>query len=105
MKNIALFFSKLLHNAKPPARASDAYNYRRLNLMTQIDFVLDTLEMMKLDIVYMENLKMPMTQDEKIYFTSQVQRLDGAISILLWLRGNVQENTSLWSKLLVWRKV
>lgn len=56
--------------------------------------------MSKLDIMYMERLKMPLTPDEKIYFTQQVDRLNSSLKVLLWMRENVVCNERFWRKLL-----
>jgi hypothetical protein len=91
----ARMFGKKSDDAKFPL-------HRKSNLITQIDYILDTIENSKFDIVYMENLKNPLTPDEKIYFIQQIDRLESAKNVLLWLRGNVESNTSFWKKLLPW---
>lgn len=74
--------------------------HRKTNLLAQINHILDTIEHSKFDILYMENLKNPLTPDEKIYFMQQIDRLESAKNVLLWLRGNVESNTSFWKKFL-----
>lgn len=59
----------------------------------------------KLDIVYMENLKMPLTQEEKIYFVQQLNRIEQSIKILTWMRTKVLENSRFWRKLVSWRNL
>ena len=70
--------------------------------MNQIDFIIDTLEHNKFDIVYMENLKNPLTPEERIYFIQQIDRIESAKNVLFWLRTNVKVNTSFWKKFLRW---
>jgi uncharacterized protein YfaA (DUF2138 family) len=76
--------------------------HRRINLLKQVDFLIDTLSMSKLDILYMENLKMPLTPDERIYFTQQIDRINSALKILLWMRHNIETNQKFWKKFLHW---
>jgi hypothetical protein len=75
---------------------------RRINLLKQVDFLIDTLSMSKLDILYMENLKMPLAPDERIYFTQQIDRINSALKILLWMRHNIETNQKFWKKFLHW---
>lgn len=81
------------------------YYTRKQTLLVQIDFLLDTLSMNKMDIMYMEKLKMPLSPDEKIYFTQQVDRINSAINVLLWLRENVCKNQTLWTKFFNWENI
>lgn len=53
----------------------------------------------------MEKLKMPLSPDEKIYFMQQIDRINSAIKILLWFRGNVCENEKFWKKFFKWTNV
>lgn len=75
---------------------------RKDGLIRQMDFLLDTLEHNKFDILYMENLKHPLTPDEQVYFIQQIDRIESAKKILLWIKENVKENTPLWRRLLKW---
>lgn len=75
---------------------------RREGLMKQLDFLLDTLENNKFDILYMENLKNPLTHDEQVYFIQQIDRIESAKKILLWMKDNAQQNTPLWRRFLRW---
>lgn len=75
-------------------------SHRKVTLVTQIDFLIDTLHMSKLDIMYMERLKMPLTPDETLYFAQQVDRLNSSIKVLLWMRENVVHNETFWRKML-----
>lgn len=86
-------------------RSSDMFYHRKINLITQLDFLIDTLSMNKLDLMYLENLKMPMTSDQKVYFLQQIDRINSSIKILLWLRENVCRNEKLWTKFLNWTKL
>jgi hypothetical protein len=70
--------------------------------MKQLDFLLDTLENNKFDILYMENLKNPLTHDEQVYFIQQIDRIESAKKILLWMKDNAQQNTPLWRRFLRW---
>jgi hypothetical protein len=79
--------------------------HRRTNLLSKVDFIIDTLEMTKLDIVYMEKLKMPMTPDERIYFTQQVDRINSTILVLIWMRHNIENNQKFWKKFLHWGNI
>lgn len=81
---------------------SNEMPHRRINLLKQVDFLIDTLSMSKLDILYMENLKMPLTPDERIYFTQQIDRINSALKILLWMRHNIETNQKFWKKFLHW---
>lgn len=76
--------------------------HRQTNLLKQIDFIIDTLSMSKFDILYMENLKMPLAPDERIYFTQQVDRINSTINTLLWMRHNIETNQSFWKNFLRW---
>jgi hypothetical protein len=69
-------------------------------VINQLDFLIDTLCMSKMDISYMERLKMPLTPDETIYFTQQIDRINSSLKILLWMRENVVVNDSFWRKFL-----
>ena len=75
---------------------------RKSVLFNQFDFLLDTLENNKFDIVYMENLKQPLTQDERVYFIQQIDRIESAKKVLLWMKSNVDTNEKFWKKLLKW---
>jgi len=75
---------------------------RKAVLLNQFDFLLDTLENSKFDIVYMENLKQPLTPDERVYFTQQIDRIESAKNVLLWMRSNVISNEKFWKKFLKW---
>jgi len=76
--------------------------HRKDTLVTQIDFLLDTLEINKFDILYMEKLKMPLTSEESVYFLQQIDRIESSKRILLWMRNNIQSNSSFWKRLLRW---
>jgi hypothetical protein len=71
-------------------------------LIRQFDFILDTLENNKFDIVYMENLKNELTSSEKVYFLQQIDRIESAKGIVLWMRDNASKNTTFWERLLRW---
>ena len=75
---------------------SSKLDCRQHNLIQKIDFVIDTLESAKLDIFYMERLKLPLTTDEQIYFVQQVDKINGAIQILLWMRKNMMSKNRFW---------
>lgn len=79
--------------------------YRKSNLIVQLDFLIDTLNMNKMDLLYMENLKMPLTSDQKIYFVQQIDRINSAIKILLWFRENVRLNEKFWTKFFNWTRI
>ena len=83
-------------------KTSSDVPHRQINLLKQVDFLIDTLSMAKFDVVYMENLKMPLTPDERIYFTQQVDRINGALKVLLWMRHNIETNQKFWKKFLHW---
>ena len=76
--------------------------HRKDTLVAQIDFLLDTLEISKFDILYMEKLKMPLTSEESVYFLQQIDRIESSKRILLWMRNNIQSNSSFWKRLLRW---
>ena len=76
--------------------------YRRDGLLRQMDFLLDTLENNKFDIVYMENLKNPLTDEQNLYFIQQVDRIESAKKILIWMKENIKQNTPLWKRFLKW---
>ena len=78
------------------------FSARRDGLVRQIDFLLDTLDHNQFDIIYMENLKNPLTQEEKVYFIQQIDRIQSAKAILTWMRGNVINNTPFWKRFLRW---
>lgn len=80
----------------------DPFIHRRDTLLAQFDFILDTLENNKFDILYMENLKSTLTNDEKIYFIQQIDRIESAKKILLWMKNNAKNNDSFWKRLLRW---
>lgn len=84
---------------------SSNFNYRKINLIKQIDFLIDTLHMNKLDIVYMEKLKMPLSPDEKLYFLQQIDRINSSIKILMWFRDNIESNKKFWTKFLKWTNI
>jgi hypothetical protein len=75
---------------------------RRDNLLSKMDFVLDTLENSKFDILYMENLKNPLTPDERVYFIQQIDRIESAKKTVLWMKENAKNNTPFWRRLLKW---
>lgn len=92
------FFRRILRK-----NGTDVLDYsqdRKVNLLSKIDFVLDTLHMNKFDIFFMESLKMPLSQDQEIYFTQQIDRINGAIKTLCWIRENVESNDRVFRKLL-----
>lgn len=91
-------FMKLFRKRVDPTTALA----RREGLFRQMDFLLDTLEHNKFDILYMENLKNPLTPDERVYFIQQIDRIESAKNILLWMKENIKENTSFWRKFLKW---
>lgn len=80
----------------------EALLHRQSTLINQFDFLLDTLENNKFDILYMENLKNPLTTDEKLYFTQQIGRIESAIKVTSWMKNNVIHNGSFWRRLLKW---
>jgi hypothetical protein len=67
-----------------------------------MDFLLDTLEHSKFDILYMENLKNPLTPDERVYFIQQIDRIESAKKILSWMKGNITDNTPFWRRFVRW---
>lgn len=75
---------------------------RKSVLINQFDFLMDTLENNKFDIMYMENLKNPMTPDERIYFIQQIDRIESAKRVVSWMKSNVVSNEKFWKKLLRW---
>lgn len=77
---------------------NDVIIYRQNNLIKQIDFLLDTLESAKMDMLYMEKLKMPLTPEEQIYFISQIDRINSAITILVWMQNLVKAKRGFFSK-------
>jgi len=79
------------------------YDYRKNNLVTNIEFLIQSFELSKFDIMYMENLKKPLTHDEQIYFVQQIDRINSSIKILNWMKDNVKSNQSFWRKLLKWK--
>ena len=81
---------------------SNNLEYRKSGLVNNIDFIIDTLEQSKMDILYIEKLRMPLTSDEKVYFLQQIDRLNSATKILLWIRKNILSNETFWKKLLRW---
>ena len=78
------------------------FTNRKSTIITQIDFLIDTLNMNILDITYMESLKMPLSPDERIYFIQQLDRLNSSIRILTWMRVNAVSNDKFWTRLLRW---
>lgn len=82
--------------------SKELFRSRKSTLLTQIDFLIDTMNISTFDIMYMENLKMPLTPDEKIYFLQQIDRLNSSVKILQWMRNNVESNETFWTKLLRW---
>lgn len=76
--------------------------HRKDVLNRQLDFLADTLENSKFDIVYMENLKAPLTPDERVYFLQQVDRLESAKNIIWWLKTNVNSHETFWKRFLKW---
>jgi len=76
--------------------------HRKLGLNRQLEFVMDTLECAKFDIVYMENLKMPLTSDENLYFVQQVDKINSSLKILEYMQKNIHENNSYWKRFLRW---
>ena len=79
------------------------FDYRKNNLVTNIEFLIQSFELSKFDIMYMENLKKPLTHDEQIYFVQQIDRINSSIKILDWMKDNVKSNQSFWRKLLKWK--
>lgn len=92
------FIKKLLFKKIDP----DSVVSRKSVLINQFDFLIDTLEHNKFDIMYMENLKNPLTSDERIYFIQQVDRIESAKRVALWMKSNVIANEKFWKKLLKW---
>lgn len=103
LRNITLQIKK--HVESYFAHRYQGFVSRKHTLLTQIDFLIDTLQSNKFDIVYMEKLKMPLSPDEHVYFMQQVDRINSSIKILLWMRNNIVANTRFWTKFFVWRKV
>lgn len=92
---LSKIFGKKLHD-------ESSMLYRRDGLLRQMDFLLDTLEINKFDLLYMDNLKNPMSPDERIYFLQQIDRIESAKRIVLWMRDNASDNSSFWKRLLKW---
>jgi len=86
------------------SKSSD-FIHRKSNLIIQLDFLIDTLNMNKMDLMYMESLKMPLTSDQKVYFIQQIDRINSAIKILLWFRENVKLNERFWTKFFNWTRI
>lgn len=85
-------------------RNPNKFDYRKKNLVSNINFLEDSFAMCKLDILYMQRLKMPLTHDEEIYFAQQIDRLNQSIKILSWMRDNIKNNESnIWRKFLKWK--
>lgn len=83
------------------ARATEvSQEHRKEAVVRQLDFIIDTLQMNKFDIFFMENLKMPLTHDEQIYFTQQVDRINSAVQSLEWMRENVCSTENFFLKFL-----
>ena len=101
MKNFVEHFIKLFKRSKTADLHSNLY-YRKTGLLRQIDFLATTLENAKFDIVYMENLKMPLTPDENIYFLQQVDKINSSLKLLAYMQKNINENESYWKKFLRW---
>jgi hypothetical protein len=59
---------------------------------------MDTLESAKLDILYMEKLRMPLTPEENVYFISQIDRINSAVSILLWMQNNIKSKKGFFNR-------
>jgi hypothetical protein len=76
--------------------------HRKDVLVRQFDFILDTLENNKFDIVYMENLKAPLSPDQRVYFMQQVDRIESAKNTILWIKTNMNMNDSFWKRMLKW---
>lgn len=93
-------FLRLLEKIRSRTLSSNQKE-KKILLVAKIDFLIDTLLSNKLDILYMEHLKMPLTQEEKIYFTQQVDRIQNSIDILLWMRENVLQNSGFWKKFFI----
>lgn len=107
-QNNKTFYSKLMSrffSFLSSKKTTNVYTQRKFGIINQIDFLLDTLHGNKLDIVYMENLKMPLTQDEKIYFVQQLNRIERSIEILSYFRVKVLENSNFWKKFLNWKNL
>jgi hypothetical protein len=92
---ISRFFRK---SSKDP----NSLLHRKDVLVRQLDFLADTLENSKFDIVYMENLKAPLSPEERVYFLQQVDRLESAKNIIWWLKSNVISHETFWTRLLKW---
>lgn len=80
----------------------EKYAHRKDVLLNQFDFLLTTLENNKFDILYMERLKQPLTPDERIYFMQQLDRIESAKNVIVWMKNNVLNNENFWRKLLRW---
>ena len=99
---LAKKLKNLFHRLYSATPLRETFSSRKTTLLTQIDFLIDTLSMNKLDIIYMENLKLPLSPDERLYFMQQLDRINSSIKILLWMRDNVVANESFWKKFLRW---
>lgn len=88
------------YNSSERTVPNDVLIYKQNNIIKQIDFLLDTFESAKMDILYMEKLKMPLTPDEQIYFISQIDRINSAIAILVWMQNSVKTKNTVFKNLL-----
>lgn len=93
---------RLLQKLFSKSRSAEALAYRKSAVITQLDFLLDTLENSKFDILYMENLKSSLTTEERIYFIQQIDRIESAKKILTWMKFNVTNNDKFWKRFLRW---
>jgi hypothetical protein len=92
------FVTGTLSNSSNRTIPNDVVLYKQNNLVKQIDFLMDTLESAKLDILYMEKLRMPLTPEENVYFISQIDRINSAVSILLWMQNNIKSKKGFFNR-------
>lgn len=84
---------------------SNKFDYRKKSLVSNIDFLIDSFLMCKFDIIYMQKLNIPLSDQDKIYFEQQIDRLNHSIKILSWMRNNIMDNSKpkFWRKFLKWK--
>jgi len=51
-----------------------------------IDFIINTIENSKLDVVYIEQINLRISQDERLYLIGQMDKLNKSIKILKSLK-------------------
>lgn len=50
--------------------------------MEEIDFIINTIENSRLDVAYIEQINLRMSQDERLYLIGQMDKLNKSINIL-----------------------